>query len=168
MRNKDKNRELLIKLTTSGVLAALVFVGTEIHVPTGIGYVNLGDAVILFASFILGPFAFFPAAIGSALGDLLAGYPQYIIPTFIIKGVMGLVSGYFSKKHGLTMRIIGFIIAEIIMTVGYFLFEMLPIMYGVKAALASVPFNLLQGAVAVVLGLLLSIYVPKVKKFSKS
>ena len=79
----SNNVPKLRKVAICGLMAAFVFVATQIRIPTAIGYINLGDPVILISSFILGPIAFFPAAIGSALSDLLAGYAQYIIPTFI-------------------------------------------------------------------------------------
>ena len=81
---ENNNRNNLKKVAYAGVLAALVFIGTELHIPTAIGHINLGDLVILVSSYILGPLAFFPAAIGSTLADLLAGYPQYAVATFII------------------------------------------------------------------------------------
>ena len=64
--SNEKNRNNLKKIAYAGVLAALVFVGTELHIPTAIGHINLGDLVILVSSYILGPFAFVPAAIGSS------------------------------------------------------------------------------------------------------
>lgn len=39
------------------------------------GYAHLGDVGILLSSLILGPFAAVPAAVGSALADLLAATP---------------------------------------------------------------------------------------------
>ena len=86
----SNNVTKLRKVAICGLMAAFVFVATQIRIPTAIGYINLGDPVILISSFILGPIAFFPAAIGSALSDLIAGYAQYIIPTFLIKGLMGI------------------------------------------------------------------------------
>ena len=132
----NSNTTKLKKLALCGLLAAFVFVGTQIRVPTAIGYINLGDAVILIGSFILGPIAFVPAAIGSALSDLLAGYPQYIIPTFIIKGLMGLIAGVLLRKSEATAirKILIGVIAEIIMIAGYFVFESLPFMYGVSVS----------------------------------
>ena len=149
----SNNVTKLRKLAICGLMAAFVFVGTQIRVPTAIGYINLGDAVILIASFILGPIAFFPAAIGSALSDLIAGYPQYIIPTFIIKGLMGLAAGAYLRKVTVTVpkKILIGIIAEAIMVAGYFIFESLPFMYGVEAAAGSLIFNAIQGIAAIVI-----------------
>lgn len=153
--SNEKNRNNLKKIAYAGVLAALVFVGTELHIPTAIGHINLGDLVILVSSYILGPFAFVPAAIGSTLADLLAGYPQYAVATFIIKGVMGFVAGALLKRNkegktSLGRKLSASFVAEIIMIAGYFAFESLPFMYGVTAALGSVIPNGIQASAAIV------------------
>ena len=164
----SNNVTKLRKLAVCGLLAAFVFVGTQIRVPTAIGYINLGDAVILISSFILGPIAFFPAAIGSALSDLIAGYPQYIAPTFIIKGLMGLVAGLYLRKVTVTVpkKILIGIIAEVIMVAGYFIFESLPFMYGVEAAAGSLFFNVIQGVAAIIIFVPVT-SIPAVKKEGK-
>ena len=134
---KKNNRSSLKVIALCGVFAALVFIGTELKIPTAIGYMNLGDGVILIASYFIGPAAFFPAAIGSALGDLIAGYPVYIAPTF---------AG---------------ILAELIMVGGYFAFEVF--MYGKDAALGSVAFNFIQAGVAIVIAIPLT-YAIRIKR----
>ena len=154
MTNSKSNLRLI---ALCGIFAALVFIGTELKIPTAIGYMNLGDGVILIASYFLGPAAFFPAAIGSALGDLIAGYPVYIAPTFVIKGLMGLTAAIImAKSHGkkaagFILRLLAGIAAELIMVGGYFVFEML--MYGQEAAAGSVVFNLIQAGVAIVIAI---------------
>ena len=163
MNNKvSKLRRIVI----SGVFAAFVFVATQIRIPTAIGYINLGDGVILIASFIIVPLAFFPAAIGSSLSDLIAGYAQYIIPTFLIKGLMGFVAGVLLRKSEATVikKILIGIIAEIIMVAGYFIFESLPFMYGWEAASGSLVFNMIQGIAAVIVFASIS-SIPSVKRF---
>lgn len=155
MNNRADYKNNLRKIAYSGVLAALVFVGTELHIPTAIGHINLGDVLILVSSYLLGPVAFFPAAIGSTLADLLAGYPQYAVATFLIKGIMGLVAGILLKRNAqgktsLIRKIIVSFIAELIMIAGYFAFESLPFMYGVEAALGSVIPNGIQASAAIV------------------
>ena len=43
------------------------------------GYMNLGDVAIYFSAFTFGPFtALIAGGLGTALADLLAGYPQWI------------------------------------------------------------------------------------------
>ncbi len=154
---RTSSRSNLRLIALCGIFAALVFIGTELKIPTAIGYMNLGDGVILIASYFLGPAAFFPAAIGSALGDLIAGYPVYIAPTFVIKGLMGLTAAIImAKSHGkqaagFILRLLAGIAAELIMVGGYFVFEML--MYGQEAAAGSVVFNLIQAGVAIVIAI---------------
>lgn len=154
---RTSSRSNLRLIALCGIFAALVFIGTELKIPTAIGYMNLGDGVILIASYFLGPAAFFPAAIGSALGDLIAGYPVYIAPTFVIKGLMGLTAAIImAKSHGkkavgFILRLLAGIAAELIMVGGYFVFEMF--MYGQEAAAGSVVFNLIQAGVAIVIAI---------------
>jgi uncharacterized membrane protein len=149
----SNNVTKLKKIAFAGVFAAFVFIATQIRIPTAIGYINLGDGVILIGAFLFGPIAFFPAAIGSALSDLLAGYAQYIIPTFIIKGLMGGLSGALLRKASPSVirKILVGLLAEVIMIAGYFVFESLPFMYGPAAAAGSLLFNLIQGIAAVVI-----------------
>jgi len=154
MSDHEKNRRKIKKIAYTGVLAALIFVGTEIHVPTLIGHINLGDLVILITSFILGPFAAVPAAIGSAIADLISGYAQYALPTFLIKGIMGFTAGLIMIRKGdrkitLPLKLTAAVLAEIIMISGYFAFESLPFMYGVKAAIGSLIPNLIQAGCAI-------------------
>ena len=151
----SKNKEYLKKTAYAGVLAALVFIGTELHIPTAIGYINLGDLVILVSAYILGPFALVPAAIGSTLADILAGYPQYAVATFLIKGIMGLVAGILLKRNSegkvsLARKLSASFVAEVIMVAGYFAFESLPFMYGVAAAAGSLIPNGIQASAAIV------------------
>ena len=154
---RTSSRSNLRLIALCGIFAALVFIGTELKIPTAIGYMNLGDGVILIASYFLGPAAFFPAAIGSALGDLIAGYPVYIAPTFVIKGLMGITAAIImAKSHGkkaagFILRLLAGIAAELIMVGGYFVFEMF--MYGQEAAAGSVVFNLIQAGVAIVIAI---------------
>ena len=154
--NKEtgKKRKNSLRLTAiCGILAAFVFLGTQLRIPTAIGSINLGDAVILAASYVAGPAALFPAAVGSALSDLIAGYPLYIAPTFVIKGLMGLVAGIIMKhpehRPSLVRRLMAGIAAELIMAGGYFAFEVFA--YGFAPAAGSVPFNLIQAAAALII-----------------
>ena len=159
------NRRNILRLTVAGVFTALILLATELKVPTAIGYANMGDGVILLASYLLGPAAFFPAAIGSALADLLAGYAPYIPATFVIKGLMGLVAGLFMKNEKVTIirRLIAFVVAEVIMVAGYFAFEALPFMYGPAAAAGSILSNLGQGAVGIIVAVLLTTLLSKLR-----
>lgn len=155
----SKSRQKALFVALAGVFAALVFPATVFtKIPTGVGYANLGDGVILTCAYLLGPMAFFPAAIGSALADLFAGYVPYIPATFIIKGTMGLLAGWIMKKNtvSFTMKLIALVLAEILMVAGYFGFESLPFMYGPAVASAQLIPNALQGVVGIAVALILT------------
>ena len=147
-----------LRIVLAAVLAALVAVFTMFFkIPTGIGYANLGDGVILFGGLLLGPTAAVSAAVGSALADFLLGYPVYIIPTFIIKGMMGWICGRLLSKDKSVMRQGAvYVVCELWMTLGYFLAEAFVLSYGVPGAAGSIVANLMQGAVGVILALALS------------
>ena len=156
--------KIILRLTFAGVFSALILLATQLFkIPTGIGYANLGDGFILVAAYLLGPAAFFPAAIGSALADLLAGYPIYIPATFVIKGLMGLAAGFLLKNEKITVvrKIAVFTLAELIMIGGYFGYESLPFMYGPAAAAGSIIPNLGQAAVGILMGMILTAIMEK-------
>ncbi len=151
---RNKERDMTRKVALSGVLAALVFCGTQIRISTGLGYINLGDGVAIFCGVVLGPIGGISAGIGSALSDLLAGYPQFILPTFLIRGAMGLISGSLIRQSsGVLRRTLVFLLCECIMLIGYFGFEIF--YYNWSGACASLLMNAIQAAVGIVLALIL-------------
>lgn len=149
------------RIVISSMFAALACVATMlIKIPSPLeGYINLGDCIVLLASWILPPaYAFLAAGLGSALADIFSGYAVYAPATFFIKGLMALVAiGLFSllsKKLGaLPSRIISAVAAEIVMISGYYIFE--GFMYGFSASLVNIPANALQGAAGVLIGVIL-------------
>jgi uncharacterized membrane protein len=55
---------------------------------------NIGDVFVILAALWLGPRAgFLVGAIGPTMADAV-GYPQFMVATFVIKGLEGLVVGY--------------------------------------------------------------------------
>ena len=79
------------KLCAMGLLVALTCVATmiiQIPIPATQGYVNIGDSIVLISAIFFGPqVGFVAGGLGSGLADLLSGYPQWAIATFIIKGI---------------------------------------------------------------------------------
>lgn len=147
------------KLVVTALLTALACVATMvIKVPTPTnGYVNLGDTIVLLCGWMLGPvYGFFAAGVGSALADLINGYMSYVPGTLIIKGVMAVVVYFlaFKGKGGLATRILGGVVAEAVMVLGYFGYEATLLGYGLAAA-ASIPGNIVQGAIGLVVSLVL-------------
>lgn len=156
------------KIVLSALLASLVCVATMlIKIPSPLkGYLNLGDCVVLLSGWILSPlYGFLTAGIGSALADIFSGYVIYAPATFVIKGLMALAAFFLykllHKKIGkLSARIISGCASEIIMVLGYFIFE--GPMYGFMASAVNIPANAIQGVAGLILGIVL------VKVFEKN
>ena len=156
------------KIVIASMLAALCCVATRIiKIPSPLkGYLNLGDCVVLLSGWLLSPtYGFLAAGIGSALADLFSGYIIYAPATFAIKGIMAIIAyfcfkGMHNKLGNTPSRIIGGILAEIEMVLGYFIFE--GFMYGFVPSIVNIPANGVQGIAGVIIGIIL------VKIFEKS
>ena len=149
------------KLALAAMLAALACVATMIiKIPSPLkGYINLGDCVVLATGWILSPiYGFLAAGLGSALADLFSGYAIYAPATFLIKGLMALTALYIYKMlnkkiNSSVSRIISGFVAEVIMVLGYYIFE--GFMYGFTESLVNVPANAVQGVAGIVFGFVL-------------
>ena len=153
------NNQKVRKLVLSALMAALVYVATSIiQIPSPVnGYVNLGDCFVLLSGWLLGPwYGAAAAGIGSMLVDLLSGYGHYVPGTLIIKGVDALAAALIFRAMGRskTALLVSGTVGEIIMVVGYFGYAGLLLGKGIGAA-ASIPGNLVQAAMGLVIGFVL-------------
>lgn len=147
------------KIASSALLAALIFIATRfISIPLpAVGYVNLGDGLVILAGWMLSPgYGFLAAGIGSAISDVLSPFVIYAPATFVVKGLMAVIVHFVFKvlkqKNKIVAGIAGSLIAELVMVSGYLLFE--SVMYGFKTAAVSVPFNCIQGIVGLIIGVI--------------
>ena len=159
MSNKTSNRissENIKYAAITAMFAALITVTTAyIKIPAPLGYAHAGDSMIYLAASVLpGPLGFAAAAVGGGLADLLAGYPQWAIPTAIIKALN--VLPFFLIKLALKNspkldKIISLpnllmLIPTTIVTIGgYFVANAL--LYDTAAAIAEILPNLVQASV---------------------
>lgn len=148
MQRKDLTFMKTKKLVICALLAALTCASTMvIRIPTPTnGYINLGDCIVLLSGFLLGPiYGAAAGGIGSALSDLIAGYTAYVIPTLIIKALMALCGAYIygAMKKSFAGILVGALIAEIIMVLGYFVCEATFLGYG-AGAVVGIPGNITQ------------------------
>lgn len=147
----------LVTLTTS------VF---QIPVPATSGFINLGDTFIFAAALLWGPRSgFWAGSIGSALADILSGYPHWAPFTFFIKGSEGLVAGLigyraFTQDGHTSKAAIGLVVGGFLMVLGYFVVEIF--LYGLPAAIAELPGNLLQAVGSVIIALPLSLALKRI------
>lgn len=149
------------KIVMTAMFVALCCVATMIiKIPSPFkGYTNLGDCIVLLSGFLLSPlYGFMSAGLGSALADVLSGYVFYAPATFLIKGIMALVAHFGIKltknKINLTVSaIISGIFAEVIMIIGYYVFE--GFLYGFGTSALDIPSNAVQGTAGLILGVIL-------------
>ena len=159
------------KMVFAALLAALTYVATMVvQIPSPMqGYVNLGDCCVLLSGWMLGPWWGGAAAgIGSMLTDLLNGYAHYAPGTFVIKGCMAIAAALLAKAMG--NKAAGYavsgVVAEVIMVAGYFGYAALLLGKGIGAA-ASIPGNLVQAAMGLVIGLVLFFLLKRSKVLDK-
>ena len=146
------------KLVISSLFAALICVATmliKIQSPLK-GYLNLGDGFVLLAAWILPlPYGLACAGLGSALADLFSGYAVYAPATFVVKALMAVAAHsiytlYAKNTKTAAARIFSGILAEVVMILGYLLFE--SFLYGFVPSLVNVPANAVQGVAGIVIG----------------
>ena len=114
------------------------------------------SAAASFGSFVVKYRTATAAAIGSALADLLGGYTLYILPTFVIKGLVAAVAVCALRaRHPYWLTVALLVLAALVMVAGYFVTEWLLLGYGLAAAAGAVVPNLVQGFSGVVLGAVL-------------
>ena len=152
----------LKKIVMTALFAALACVATmSIRIPTPgtSGYIHPGDAIVILSGIILGPvYGLLAGGIGSAMADLLGGYFVYVPITFVIKGLVALVSALIYQNVGKNSKsryvavILGGVIDIIFVAGGYFVCEFF--LYGASAA-ASIPANIIQGVGGLVLAAVL-------------
>ena len=152
MENKlDKNTH---RLALAGQLcgATLLLTLLSIPLPSGYGYVNLGDAgVFLCACLLPGGLGALAAGVGAALADLILGWAVYAPVTLLVKGLTALLAGLAlrrAKKAGLPLSLL----CCLLVPLGYFLYE--TILLTAPVAAVNVLPNALQAAIGAALGTL--------------
>jgi uncharacterized membrane protein len=142
-------------------MAALVCVATlliQIPIPATKGFFNVGDALVMVAALTFGPIVgFFAGGIGSSIADFMGGWYVWIPFTLVIKGIEGFLTGavtVLDEEQGRRKLVFAWLIGGLEMVAGYFIVQYY--MYGLSAALVEAPFNIVQMAVAGIVGIPLS------------
>ena len=146
------------RIILSALFAALICVATlVIRIPLPvIGYINMGDCFVLLAGIFFGPlYGGIASGIGSAFADLISGYPIYLPFTFVIKFLMAVViSALYKKNHNKFGYILGGVLAELIMIVGYYLTDSM-LLSSFIAASTGIYGNSIQGLGGIIISILL-------------
>lgn len=155
-----KHTSISKKLPFIAVFAALCLIGTiVIAIPMPFGYFNVGDVFVLLAGWCLGPlYGPIAAGLGSALADVVSGFPLYAPATFIIKAIDAFIAYMvwafvkkLIKKERLDFlpRFLSAFLGEMMMAAGYFLYD--GILFGFAAAAGSILGNVTQAVVCLIL-----------------
>lgn len=142
------------KLAVAGVLCALVMGLTMVSLPlpSGYGYVNLGDAGVFLCALLLpGYLGVLAAGVGAAAADLLLGWAIYAPATVLIKGLCSLLV-MLCQKCKKPFNILFSLVCTLTVPVLYFLYEYLLLMG--PAAAANLLLNALQALIGGSIGLL--------------
>ena len=158
-----KDTKTMVKYGMLMALTTVMTMAIRIPTPGTNGYLNLGDMVVFLSALILGrKGGFVVGGVGSAMADLLSGYTHYAPITLIVKGLEGYIAGrIYETRLGQRVPLLATTIGGIWMAFGYYFAEIF--MYGGKAALASIPGNLLQGIVGAITAVALFAALKKTK-----
>ena len=151
-------------IVTIGMLVGVCVIATFIKIPFGAGaMVNLGSAFIFTAAGIFGGvYTGLAAAMGSAIYDLLMGFSPYILWSFVIKGVAGLLAGYVtvgmhpqSTAYRLSRHLPAMILAAVWTLAGYVM-AWWQVTGSFAVALSNIPASLLTSAAGISIALILT------------
>lgn len=86
-------------LVISISLVCIATMALTVYVPATRGYFNLGETMVYTVAILFGPYiGALAGGMGSALADLILGYPHYAPATLVIKALEGLVVGYLTRR----------------------------------------------------------------------
>jgi uncharacterized membrane protein len=128
-----------------GITIAVMVITLFIRIPLpSKGYFNFGDVAVVFSGLFLGlKGGALAGGIGSALADVIGGFPIFAPITLVAKGLEGLITGLSKNKKG------GFFylfpaIGVLCMVTIYFIGEVFMPQIGIGGAIAELPSNLVQ------------------------
>lgn len=154
---KTDLRNSVQRLTMAALGTALVCICTRVfQFPIPLGYAHLGNCMILLFAVYFDPWVGACAGgLGSALADLLS-FPEWALPTLIIKSLMGAAAAVIAKKSGESASFkaprtfLAVLAAIVIMVAGYFVAG--SVLYGsVITGATQIPGLVAEGVVGIVL-----------------
>ena len=141
---ENKNDKKTKRLALAGQLcgATLLLTLISIPLPSGYGYVNLGDAGVYLCALLLpGGLGALAAGVGAALADLILGWAMYAPVTLLVKGLTAFLAG-LAFRRAIPLALL----CCLLVPLGYFLYEVVLL----TAPMAAV--NVLPNALQAVIG----------------
>jgi uncharacterized membrane protein len=140
-----------------GLIIAVLVITMFIRIPLPLtkGYFNFGDIAVVFSGLFLGVRGgAIAGGIGSALADILGGYPLFAPITLIAKGLEGMLAGFAKGKSGFLFYLFP-AFGVLAMIAIYFGGEVLMPQIGIGGAIAELLPNLIQAVGGFAGGILL-------------
>ena len=171
----SSSRKQTFNLILTSMLIALVFVATlllniKLPITANGGLVHLGTAMLFIAAFLFGPKkAAIAGAIGMGLFDLVSGWTLWAPFTIVARGLQGYIVGKIAWSNGrngnsVAFNLLGAIVSVPVMLAVYYLCE--GILYSNWIApVASIPGNILQNVVGILVAIPVCIALKKVSFF---
>lgn len=139
--------KIILTAVLIAVTLALSIIIPPIPIPGTHGNFNLCDTGILTSALLLGPKV--GGSVGALSGfllDILTGYSNYSIFSFIVHGLEGLIAGKISRRRdNKYTNVAAVIVGSVVMVTGYFFSDSL--LYTIYAGYLGILFNLIQSLV---------------------
>lgn len=171
----SKTSKKTLDLIMTSMLVALVFLSTfflNIKLPISVngGLVHLGTGMLFIASILFGPKkGALAGAIGMGLFDLVGGWLLWAPITIVARGLQGFIVGKISWSNGrkgssLALNVTATIVSIPFMIAVYYFGEV--ILYGNWIVpLTSIPGDLLQNALGMIIAIPVCVALKKVPYF---
>jgi uncharacterized membrane protein len=171
----SKTSQKTLDLIMTAMLVALVFLSTfflNIKLPISVngGLVHLGTAMLFIASILFGPKkGALAGAIGMGLFDIVGGWLLWAPITIVARGLQGFIVGKIAWSNGrkgssLALNVTATIVSIPFMIAVYYFGEV--ILYGNWIVpLTSIPGDLLQNALGMIIAIPVCVALKKVPYF---
>lgn len=168
MNNTDNKTKLIV--ATAMLTALTTLATTFLKIPLPVGYIHLGDTVVVLAALTLPlGYACFAGGVGCALADILGGYAAWAPWSLLAKVAMVISVMLMSRRAlsktevsaaGKTIMVLGFVLAATLNIAVYYIAE--GYMYGNWIAPAvGIPTNALQSIAGIALAVIINKMLPK-------
>lgn len=175
--NYTKSRTKTFDLVITSILAALVFVATmfiNIRLPFGQGgLIHLGTSMLFITAILFGPKkGALAGAIGMGLFDIVGGWLIWAPTTIIARALQGFIVGKIAWSNGyrgdnIGLNILGAVISMPLMIAVYYIGQAIMFKSWI-APLASIPGDVIQNVVGLVIAIPVCIMLKKTPYFRKN
>ncbi|GLC89630.1 ECF transporter S component [Lysinibacillus piscis] len=170
----SKTQNKTFDLVITAVLISLVFVATNFNIKLPIsakgGLVHLGTAMLFTISILFGPKkGAIAGAVGMGLFDIFGGWLIWAPITIVARGVQGYIVGKIAFLHdkkgtNLAFNITAAVVSIPVMVAVYYIGEVI-LYHNWVAPLASIPGDLVQNILGLVIAIPLCAFLKKVPYF---